>query len=428
MQNKKALYTILAANIISGMSQGISMIAIPWYFIEMLKEAGFFGSLYALTTLSLLFWSVYSGALIDRYPRKNLFLGLNAMGFILLFSAALHGYYFGGKQMMSVSMVFVFTLLNHQLHYPNLYAFAQELTERKNFIKVNSMLEVQGQSTSIAAGALAAILLSGVNNYTLQIGDTELFKLNIKAWDIHEIFLLDSVTYLLAFIIVTQIRYKPIEKLQIDTDPIFQRLQKGFVFLREHKKLFLFGNASYSVFVVVLIQIQMLMAMYVSNHLELSAGTFAISKVMYSIGALNSGLWLRRIFKNGGTLRGIILLMAIAMLGFFLCAITQTSYVFFTVCFFFGIANGGVRILRFSHLFQVIPNNLMGRTNSVFHMINILLRFGFISLFSLAFFTNGSNVIYAYVISGGFIFISILPLVLYYKKLKADELLLTKQD
>ena len=34
MKNKKAISLLFLSNIISGFAQGISMIAIPWYFVE----------------------------------------------------------------------------------------------------------------------------------------------------------------------------------------------------------------------------------------------------------------------------------------------------------------------------------------------------------------------------------------------------------
>jgi len=53
-----------------------------------------------------------------------------------------------------------------------------------------------------------------------------------------------------------------------------------------------------------------------------------------------------------------------------------------------------------------------------------MMRFTFITLFSLTFFAKNSHIIWAYVISGLFIFISLIPILIYYKKLinlKPDE-------
>ena len=101
-----------------------------------------------------------------------------------------------------------------------------------------------------------------------------------------------------------------------------------------------------------------------------------------------------------------------------LCAFTQSVGVFFAISFLIGITNAGTRILRVTWLFHHIPNNLIGRTGGVFHVINILLRSGFIALFSIPFFSQGSNITWAYFICGVFVLISALPLIVYRKQME----------
>ena len=102
---------------------------------------------------------------------------------------------------------------HYNVHYPNLYAFGQEITEPKNYAKLNAYIEIQGQSTSIFAGAFAAILLTGTENGILNLlGFKIQIPFDIQAWQIHEIFLMDAFTYVLAFIIILFIKYKPVVK------------------------------------------------------------------------------------------------------------------------------------------------------------------------------------------------------------------------
>ena len=72
MQNKRAIGLLLLANSISGVAQGISMLAVPWYFTGIIHREELFGKAYfVVTTLSLL-WGLYAGAIIDRYNRRRL--------------------------------------------------------------------------------------------------------------------------------------------------------------------------------------------------------------------------------------------------------------------------------------------------------------------------------------------------------------------
>ena len=74
MQNRQAIILLFIANIISGLAQGISMIAIPWYFVEVVSRPEVFASAYIIITFLTLFWGLYAGTLVDRHPRKKLFI------------------------------------------------------------------------------------------------------------------------------------------------------------------------------------------------------------------------------------------------------------------------------------------------------------------------------------------------------------------
>jgi hypothetical protein len=71
-----------------------------------------------------------------------------------------------------------------------------------------------------------------------------------------------------------------------------------------------------------------------------------------------------------------------------------------------GISNAGTRILRLTYLFNHVPNELMGRVNSIFNMANVFMRSLFIFCFSIPFFTFGQNIIYAFFVLAIFLFVS----------------------
>ena len=130
MKNKGAINLLFAANAISGFAQGISMIAIPWYFSNTINQPGLYGKIYWLVTAASLFWGLYVGSLVDQYNRKNLFLATSLFGGIVLLSAAISGYVNELVPMAMVAAVFGTTIFVFNIHYPTLYAFAQEITHR----------------------------------------------------------------------------------------------------------------------------------------------------------------------------------------------------------------------------------------------------------------------------------------------------------
>lgn len=425
MQNKSALYLLIAANAVSGFAQGISMLAIPWYFSDILKSSSTFGFIYGTATFLTLFWGLYVGTLVDRFPRKNIFLLITLIGGAIIASVAGVGFYYGEVPMPLIGLVFCTTMFIYNVHYPTLYAFGQEITEKKNYGKINSIIEVQGQATSVLSGAFAAILITGVNQeFLANIGLENIIDINIKPWGLHKIFLMDACTYFLAFILIALIKYNPVKKKIIDTGSIYQRLKQGIHFLKETPILFHFGIGSFAIFAMLLIHIHQLMPIYISNHLHGNSATYAGAEMLYALGALFAGIGIRWVFKRTNTVKAIIIMMVTSLIAFELLAFTQSSAMLVFVCFVLGLTNAGTRVLRITYLFNHIPNHIIGRTGSVFQTLNVLIRFSFITLFSLAFFAEDANITWAYFISGFFIFISIFPLAIYYKKLvqlKVDE-------
>ena len=394
------------------------MLAIPWYFAKYLNAASTFASIYAIATFLSLFWGLYAGTLIDRFPRKNIFLSICVVSAIVLLSISSIGFINNEIPMFLVAFVFCFTLFNYNIHYPTLYAFGQEITEKRNYSKTNSLLEVMGQSVNVLSGAIAIMLIEGMDFNIAGI------QVEIIPWKIHEIFLMDGITYLIAMTLIYFIRYEPTTKLEISKEKISTRLKEGILYLKNRRLLFLFGNASYTVFIFTLISTHLLWPIYVENHLDAGADTYAITKVCYAIGAMLSGFFISIIFRKTNLVFSIIVLMLIGLSSLLIFASTQSVYLLFSFALGLGIANAGIRIQRITYLFNHIPNNIIGRANSVFQSINILLRSIFIGLFSLAFFSKDSNITWAFYLGAFAVVISLVPLLWNYKELrnmKAEE-------
>ena len=418
MQNKNALALLLSANFVSGIAQGLSMLAIPWYFLNIAHEASFFGYLYAATTIVTLPWNVFAGSLIDKYSRKTIFLGITLISGILIGSIAAWGYMHEGLSFNLIAVVFVLTILNFSIHYPTLYAFGQEITEKHKYHKISSYFEIQNQVGSMFSGALAVILLSGVDEGGLNfLGFNINLPFSIEAWPIHKIFAVDAITYFIALVLILFIRYQSFKPNKLETGNTIKRIKTGFTYLKNNTLLLMFGTLTLSVFIVILVEAFLLLPQYVANHLNESADVFASGDIYYSFGAILAGLIAVKLFKRTTTLKGIIILMMIAAGILIWIAFSFSLFVFYFISLMIGFTNAGIRILRVNYLFKHINNDIMGRVSSIFSMTHILFRAILIYLFSFAFFFESDNVIYAYVICGVFVLVSTIPLILNYKKL-----------
>ena len=90
--------------------------------------------------------------------------------------------------------------------------------------------------------------------------------------------------------------------------------------------------------------------------------------------------------------------------------------------FILGIPNAGVRILRTTFIFRQVPNNLIGRANSIFGTLNIIVRMVMIYLFALPFFQVDDNIRYAYLVGVCLMLFSVFMLSIYYKRIVSSEL------
>lgn len=412
MENKSAIFYLFFANIVSGIAQGISLLAIPWYFADVLGKSSVFALSFGVITAISLFWQLYAGTLIDRYPRKNLFMvGSFLVGMVVL-GAGIYGEYNANHLPMALVIgVFATTQLFFNIHYPTLYAFGQEITSTRNYSKINSWIEIQGQSTRIIAGAIGAVLLSGTGTDELTVLGLKMhLPFEIEPWSLNEIFLMDGASYILAVLIIARIRYRPMVEKQVNRDGLWSRLIEGFQFLRKNPLIFRFGVMSHMLFAFVLVQIVVLLPVYVDKFLESGADVFASGQAWYAIGALSSGVFIRKVFHRFKTSQTVMILMFIGGITAIYLSMGKIPALFFISTFLIGVTNAGTRITRVTFLFNQVPNHVIGRTNSVFSVINTAVRGVFIAIFSIPYFTENPTVSMGYAIGGIVILFSLIPL------------------
>jgi len=322
-----------------------------------------------------------------------------------------------GLTLNMVALVFVLTFMNYSIHYPNLYAFVQEITPQKMYGKITSILEIQGQATGILGGVFAVLLLEGSKNGSIEILGIKinLFR-SFKSWEMYEIFLLDALTYIASFLLISAISFIALTDRKEENTNIINRLKIGLGFLNKNRTTFLFGVISYFIFVAVILEGFYLGADYVSNHLNESGGVYASSDIAYSAGAMISGVFIRTIFKRVNIPAALIILTLITSALFFVLFASNSNILFYIMLFILGLTNAGSRILRVTYLFNNVPNQVYGRAASIFNICNILVRILLLLLFSLSFFEQSNNVVYAFLTLSLFLLLTAGVMLANYKK------------
>jgi len=388
------------------------MLAIPWYFAQR-GISSQFNIIFAVITFATIFWGLFAGTLVDRFNRRGLFLSTNIVEGTLLLLVAGAGWLQGSLPLPLIVLVFTITVFGYRMHYPNLYAFVQEISLPKHYTRATSYIEIVGQASNVMAGAMAVVLLEGVDAHLPLIG-----HITIEAWEIYEIFTLDGITYFMSVFLISFIRYIPDKVFKVDRSPLVSRLKTGFKFLKDHPTVFLFGFFTHSIFVILLVSLFTVMPMYITHFLKVGGEVFGGMEMLYGVGALMAGIFIGRWTQRWPKVKVIIFFMFLTTLLLTMCALIKSVPYYFTVGFLIGFANAGTRILRVSYLFDHIPNQVIGRVNSVFSVLNLIMRTSFILVFSLAFFAQGENITYAYYVMAGYTLLSGVVLLRYYPKFR----------
>ena len=417
MKNRSAILLLFAANAISGFAQGISMLAIPWKF-ALIGKSSQFNMIFFFVTFAAMFWGLYAGTLIDRYSRKKVFIFTNIIEGVILCLVSCYGINVGEVPIWGIAVVFATTAFGFTIHFPNVYAFIQEIADPKDYTKITSSLEVIGQLTSMIAGGSAAILLDGLekNSVFSMFGYTWTTDFAISRWSVQHVFLFDGVTYFFSAFLLMFIKYTAYKKIKVETSPLLERLSAGFMYLKNNIHLFIFGFFSYAVFVVLLVEMFAVMPMYVKNHLYGKGIILGGAEMLYALGAVLSGLIVNKLFKKVDVVTKIIVLTMVIATSFLILGFTKSTSLFLLLSVFIGIANAGTRIYRMDYLFRNVGNEIIGRVNGIFNMTNVLARICFIGLFTLNYFSLGSNITLAYNILGSFAVLAAIVLFLNRRK------------
>jgi MFS transporter, DHA3 family, macrolide efflux protein len=378
------------------------MIAIPWYFAHTLHQSDLFGTLYLIVTICTLFWGSYVGILIDRYNRKNIFLIVASVGFVALLISAIISQRYDLIPWYFAILPFVTTAFIYNIHFPNLYSFAQEITEPQYYTKITGALEVQGQLAFALSGALASFLMTGTVDQKLSLMGFQIpIGFDFSAVHLSTIFFLNAVTYGISFFILWIIKFEQIADRKIDTGTVLERFRTGYDFLRSNKHILYFGIFSLFVFSTILVNSTLLMPIYVEHFLKAGGDVYANSEMFFALGAICAGFFTTSIFKKN-YIFGVAILSISCALMFVFFFVSKSLFVFFLAHTILGFSNAAIRILRVTFLFEYTPNSVIGRTNSVFFASNVFWRMIWIGLISIPMFSSSSAIAYICLAFAGF--------------------------
>ncbi|MCI1746619.1 MAG: MFS transporter [Heyndrickxia oleronia] len=366
---------LFLSNLFSGVGQGMTMIGISWYMIELTGTARLLGSTMIISAILTLLIGSFAGTMIDRFSRKAILQFEQLAGFTVLLTVSVWGWLGTYSEWMMV-FIYLSSIFIFYMHESAQSAFVQEIFEPKLYGSINSFLEIENQTALVLSGALAGILL--------------------EKFGLHVVLILNALAYLLAFLNLLGINYVSTskEKLKLDTrNSWLSMFNESWRFIKRRRGLMIFGVAALIPFITVML-VNLLNPIFVSHSLKADVKIYSLGEVTYSIGALISGVCTTIITRKLSSSSYMVANYFMMIVALILTVTFPKAGIFLLCSALIGWCNVSTRLIRQNMYMELLPNHLIGRVLSFFKSIGTLLRLLLLALFTIIIDLNGVAVGY----------------------------------
>lgn len=366
---------LFLSNLFSGVGQGMTMIGISWYMIELTGTARLLGSTMIISAILTLLIGPFAGTMIDRFSRKAILQFEQLAGFTVLLTVSVWGWLGTYSEWMMV-FIYLSSIFIFYMHESAQSAFVQEIFEPKLYGSINSFLEIENQTALVLSGALAGILL--------------------EKFGLHVVLILNTLGYLLAFLNLLGINYVSTskEKLKLDTrNSWLSMFNESWRFIKRRRGLMIFGVAALIPFITVML-VNLLNPIFVSHSLKADVKIYSLGEVTYSIGALISGVCTTIITRKMSSSSYMVANYFMMIVALILTVTFPKAGIFLLCSALIGWCNVSTRLIRQNMYMELLPNHLIGRVLSFFKSIGTLLRLLLLALFTIIIDLNGVSVGY----------------------------------
>ncbi|MGF9965920.1 MFS transporter [Bacillus rhizoplanae] len=346
------LYYILGANSLSAIGSGITMITISWLLVTSPGGNTMFGYISIISTLVMFLCTPFIGHCIDRFSRKTLLLVNEAIGAIAVGIMVCWGFTGHSYETIHYIVLYITGSFYYLVFYPNIFAFNQEAFASEHYKSLSGTMEIQGQLTQVIAGAVASFMITIV----------------AVKW----ILFINMLAYIGAFILLSFIPYTR-QSTESGKQPFTKQIFEGVHFMKKRKKLFWFLFATYMPFIGVMMT-NYLMPVYISDVLKESGSVYGTEGMMYGIGAMLAGIGIPILMKYVKTEVSIVLTMFIYTISITVMIIKPSVFLLYGLAIFMAIGNAGTRVARNVLMMEQVPNEVIGRVDSLFRFVGTGVR------------------------------------------------------
>lgn len=381
---------IISANIASSIGSGITMIAIPWMLVSSDDGNKVFGFITIGMTILSFILTPFIGNLVDKVSRKKLLIVSEIVCFVLLFIFSLLGFMGLPYEIWHYTIIYMIGSLYYTIFYPTMFALNQEIFTKDHYKSLNGTMEVQGQLSSMIAGGLASILL--------------------MKWELHYILLLNTISYGAAIFFYLKLPY--VRLPTIKTEVVKSQVSEGIRYMLARPAVFIFLLFSFMPFIGVMLT-NYLFPVYLVDVLEADASVYGIEGMIYAIGAVIAGVFVPTLSSKFGNEKTIIFGILVYTIAISLIVFVDLP-VYLSLMLFLAIGNSSTRVARNSFLMDHIPNNIIGRVDSLFRTLGLLIRILLLALFTEM--VSSDLIVYCFIVLSRILMVSLSLVLISLKK------------
>ena len=331
-------------NIISLLGFGFNLIAISWMVLEETGSEFALGKIMASATAPGLILALIAGIIIDKVNRKWLLVILDAFRVIII-SVFIYYYNIDGFSLTILYPIMMLMGLGNSLFWPTAQAFVQELVDEKDYFPANALL-----SASYQVGSLIG---AGAGGFIVHIyGPIAALYLN-------------ALAYLISGLLISlaPFSYSNINK---NSEGLISALSKGFLFLKDKIGVLFLGLTTILSDIAIWGALSVLTITISKEIFFKGSWGYGLMDGMYGIGALISTIAVAKMIKIIGRERLLLCCYFIAGISCFISPYSSSIYIAGVAYFVMGLYNNSARIIVRTLFMEIIPNNIMGRVQTIF--------------------------------------------------------------
>ena len=331
-------------NIISLVGFGFNLIAVSWMVLEETGSEFSLGKIMAAATTPGLILALVAGIIIDKVNRKWLLVILDAFRVIII-SVFIYYFNIDGFSLTILYPVMMLMGLSNSLFWPTAQAFVQELVDEKDYFPANALL-----SASYQVGSLIG---AGAGGFIVHIyGPIAALYLN-------------ALAYLISGLLISlaPFSYSNINK---NSGGLISALSKGFLFLKDKIGVLFLGLTTIMSDIAIWGALSVLTITISKEIFFKGSWGYGLMDGMYGIGALISTIAVAKMIKIIGRKKSLLCCYFIAGISCFISPFSSSIYFAGIAYFIMGLYNNSARIIVRTLFMEIIPNNIMGRVQTIF--------------------------------------------------------------